>query len=415
MKTSTSFPPGPISNKVEGFILDTSEDSLSALSNRSASPHINYTGTPPPKLKNGLLFLRSPGPEDFKKRKGWSSSPRNQKSVSSSQESRTELSSTPVKAESERQACEGLHQSEPSPDIDNAISYSPLSEFPPELEINETECRKTLFDEDASEKDSEDSVLLFSNDFSSEDELLSEFIDNLETNNVQAKEHASLNSQLESVTSAPPTNQLAASSTAEKEPSSRSTSAISTCKSSFKSPQSIVLERLRETLQSSESLHLENLNDSNIQSEQPHSSSQVPLSQTSTLQTSQIMPPQKGQSKAGPTSCLKQTDIGVFFGLKPLREKEKTTESELNSTTVPTPGENSRQRQPRRDRQRNSKADAAADTSQGIVDNSVVSDAQGEAGKSRNRGWRGRRWNRVNADGEEQLPRCPFYKKIPGQ
>lgn len=415
VKTSISCPPGLINNEVDGFILETSEDSLSALSNRSASPHNSYTGTPPPKLKNGLLFLRSPGPEDFKKKKGWSSSPKNQKSVSSSQESRTELSSTPVKAESERQAYEDLPKHEPSPDNDTTISYSPLSEFPAEPEISD--CRKALLNEDASENDSEDSVLLFSNDFSSEDELLAEFIDNLETNNVQAKEHASLNTQLESVTSVPPTNQPAASSAAEKEAPSRSPSASSTCKSDIKSPQSIVLERLRETLLSSDSLHLKYLNDSSIQSEQPHTSSQAPSSQTSIVQSSQTMPPQKGQSKAGPASCLKQTDIGVFFGLKPLREKERATKSgpnELNSTSVPTPGENSKQRQPRRDRQRKSKADAAADMSSGTVDNHNVSDAQGETGKGRNRGWRGRRWNRVNADGEEQLPRCPFYKKIPG-
>lgn len=408
---------------MEGFILQSSQDSalsLSALSSRSVSPHSNHTGTPPSKPTNGLLLLRSPGPEDFKKKKGWSSSTK--KPISSSQESRTELSSTPVKAESGRQACEDLPKSEPSPDNDYAISYSPLSEFPAETEVKISECRKALFNNDAAENEAEDSMLLFSNGFSSEDELLTEFIDNLETNNVQVKEPASLNTQLGSVTSLPPTNQLAASSvaenradsTGEKEACGRSTSAISPCKSNIQSPQSIVLERLRESLLSSDSLHLNNLNDSNIQ---PHATSpQVPSSQTSIVQT---MPPQKGQSKAGQASGLKQTDIGVFFGLKPLKEKEKEAQSgpkELNNTSIPMLGENSGQRRQRRDRQRKSKAGTTAETSQGAatVDNSSVVDAQGDAGKGRTRGWR-RRWNRVNADGEVELPRCPFYKKIPGQ
>lgn len=408
---------------MDGCILESSQDSalsLSVLSNRSVSPHSTHTGTPPSKPTNGLLLLRSPGPEDFKKKKGWS----NPTKISSSQESRTELSSTPVKAESGRQACEDLPKSETSPDNDYAISYSPLSEFPAETEVKTSECRKALFNNDASENEAEDSMLLFSDGFSSEDELLTEFIDNLETNNVQVEEPASLNTQLQSVTSLQPANQLAAStvtenradSTGEKEAHGRSTSAVSPCKSSIQSPQSIVLERLRESLRSSDSLHLNNLNDSSIQ---PHTTSQVPSSQTSIAQRSQIMPPQKGQSKAGQASGLKQTDIGVFFGLKPLKEKAKEAESgpkELNTTSIPTLGGNSGQRRQRRDRQRKSKAGSTAETSQGAatVDNSSVVDAQGDAGKGRTRGWR-RRWNRVNADGEVELPRCPFYKKIPGQ
>lgn len=426
-KTSLSCLPELINSEVEGFILETSQDSLSALSNCSASPHNSQTGTPLSKLTNGLQLLRSPGPEDLKKKKGWSSSTKSRKSVSASQESRTQPSSTPVKAESEGPS-EGLPKREPSLDNDDLISYSPLSEFPAETEVRNSECRKALFNEEASENEAEDSVELFSDNFSSEDELLTEFIDNLETNNVQVKEHASLNTQLESVTAVPPTNQLAASSVAEnrtgstggKESHSRSTSAIGPCKSSIQSTQSIVLERLRETLQSSDSLLLKSLNDSSVNSELLHTTSpQAPSSQTSIFQRSQTMPPQRGQRKAGQASCLKQTDIGVFFGLKPLKEKEKKTDSgpnELNTTSIPTLGENSRrQRWPRRERQIKSKADTTADASQGIVENSNVVDAQGEAGKGRSRGWRGRRWNRVNADGEVELPRCPFYKKIPGQ
>ncbi|KAI3364821.1 hypothetical protein L3Q82_001007 [Scortum barcoo] len=330
----------------------------------SVSPLNNHTGTPPSKPTNGLLFLRSPGPEDFKKKKGWSSS--SKKSLSSSQERRAELSSTPVRAEGGRQDCEDLPKSEPSPDNDYAISYSPLSELPAETEVQTIECRKSLFNNDASENETEDS-LLFSDSFSSEDELLAEFVDNLETSSVQVKEPALVNTQLEPITSLQLTNQPAASSVSG------------------------------------------NRSDSTA-------SPQVPSSQASVVQRSQTMPPQRGQSKAGQASSLKQTDIGVFFGLKPLKEKEKEAESgpkELSSSSVPTLGENSRQRRPRRERQRRSKADTTSNTSQGAATADSVTGAPGEAGKGRTRGWR-RRWNRVNADGEVELPRCPFYKKIPG-
>ncbi|XP_078135064.1 DNA cross-link repair 1A protein isoform X2 [Sander vitreus] len=420
-KTDLSCLPGLINNDVDGSILEISQDnafSLSPISNHSVSPHSNLTGTHPSKLTNGLLLLRSPGPEDFKKKKGWSSSTKRQKPISASQESRTELSSTPVKAESGIQACEGLANCEPSPDNNDAISYSPLSEFPAETAVHSSECRKALFNNDAFENENENSMVLFSDGFSSEDELLTGFIDALETDNVQIKDPASLNTQLGSITSLPPTNQLAASavaenradSTGEKEAYGKSTCAISPCKSSIQSPQSIVLERLRDTLLSSDSLHLRNLKDSSVQ---------VPSSQTSIVQGSQTMPPQKGQIKAGQASCLKQTDIGVFFGLKPLKEQEKVAESgpnEINTTPVPKLVENSGLRRQRRARQRKSKPDTNADASQGTgtVNNSNVVDAQGEAAKGRTRGWRGRSWNRRNAVGEVELPRCPFYKKIPG-
>ncbi|XP_042364570.1 DNA cross-link repair 1A protein [Plectropomus leopardus] len=419
-KTSLSSLSGVINN--DGSILESSQDSalsLSASSNHSDSPHSIHTGTPPSKLANGLLLLRSPGPDDFKKKKGWSSTTKSQKSISASQESRTELSSTPIKAESGRQACEGLPISEPSHVSDDAISYSPLSEFPAETEVNSSECRKSLFNNDAFENEDENSMELFSDGFSSEDEILTQFIDNLETNNVQGQEPVSFNTQLESHTS--PTNQPAqfavaenrADSTGGAESQDTSTCVVSPCKSSFQSPQSIVLERLRKTIQSSDSQHLKNLNDSSIQ---------VPASQTSVVQRSQTMPPQK--AKTGQASCLKQTDIGVFFGLKPLKEKvAESGPSEVNTTSVPTLGENSgqrrqrgeRQRRQRGDRQRKRQADTTADTSQeGTVTVDNVVDAQGEAGRGRTRGWRGKRWNRVNADGEVELPHCPFYKKIPG-
>ncbi|KAM7370776.1 hypothetical protein PAMP_010297 [Pampus punctatissimus] len=401
-ETSLSCLPGLIDTDVNDSALESSQDSafsISALSNHSASPLNNHTDTPPSKRTNGLLLLRSPGPEDFKKKKGWSSSTKGQKSISASQESKTEISSTPRK-------CDNFVKSEPSPDNHEAISYSPLSEFPAETEGINSEPRKALFNNDTFENEDEDFMQLFSDSFSSEDELLTEFIDNLETNKMPV---VFSNTKLEPVTSSAATNQLADSSVAKNRADSISEKQVACEISPCKSTGSIVLEQLRETLLSSDNL----LSNKFSQSEQPHSSSsQVPSSQTP---GSHSMAPQKGQSKAGQASCLKQMDIGVFFGLKPLKEKEKEADSgpnELSATCSAAPSEKIGQR-----RARQRKTDTAADTSQGTVTvkSSDAVEAQGEAGRGGTRGWRRRRWNRGKGDGEvEELPRCPFYKKIPG-
>ncbi|KAL6094992.1 dclre1a [Pungitius sinensis] len=412
--------PGAMSNDTGGSFLESSLDSalsLSALSTRSVSPHSDLGGTPASKLANGLLLLRSPGPEDFKKKKGWSTPTKSPKSISSSQESRRGLSSTPVEAPRGIKACEGLPKSKSSPDNDGPISYSPLSEFPRETEVDGNDCQKALFNKDTFEKEDENSMLFFGDSFSSDDELLTDFVDRLETNKVEVKEPLSFRTQLYSVTSSPPTNQPAASTVAnrvdlkgDKEADGKYTSAISPRKSSIQSPQSIVLERLRETLLSSDTLPSKNGIDS---------STPGPSSQASAVQRAQSMPPQKGQVKAGQASCLKQTDIGVFFGLKPLKAKEKVAESgpdEPGATSAPGLADNSGQRRKRKEGPRKSGADAPADSSQGAVTGSGgrAGKARGDAEKRGTRGWRGRRWNRAGADGDGESPRCPFYKKIPG-
>ncbi|CAJ1081024.1 DNA cross-link repair 1A protein [Xyrichtys novacula] len=403
-ESNLTCPQGKIKDDNDGSFLESSQDSspsFSAFSDNNVSMNNNHSSTPPSKCTNGLLLLRSPGPEDFKKKKGWSISTKSPKSISSSQESKTDLPSTPVKEESKSQAFEHLPKSEPSHDSEDFISYSPLSELQTETEDKISECRKSLFMNSASESECEDTVKLFSDGFSSEDELLTDFIDNLESKAVQLKEPSSLNTQLESVTSLAPANQPTSSAyTGGKEALSESTSAI---KSSIQSPQSIVLERLRESILSSDNLHLNNFNNSNLQSEQELSS------QASSVQKSQNMPPQRGPSKAGQASGLKQTDIGVFFGLKPLKEKEIEAESGSNGLKT---NSNSTVGRQKRERERKSKDDTTVETSQ-TVDNENAGDAQGEAGRGKRGGWR-KRWNRVNADGEVELPRCPFYKKIPG-
>ncbi|XP_028990980.1 DNA cross-link repair 1A protein isoform X2 [Betta splendens] len=366
---------------------DQAETSLSQLA-RPMDNENHHKGSPASKPTNGLLFLRSPGPEDFKKRKGWSSSSRGQRSVSSSQESKPEPSSTLVKAESGENLSDGFSKSKPSSNYDDEISYSPLSAFPVEKEVKNGECRKALFNDD----ENEDSMVLFSDAFSSEDELFTGFIDNLESHSVPPKDQCSSNTQVESFTSLPLTRQLPADSTNNKEAFDRSTSATS-----IQSPQSVVLERLRENIVN------KNLNDS-IQPEPGNSNSHQ-------VSSSEVMPSQKSQNKpAGPSSCLKQMDIGVFFGLKPLKEKDKET-----STPDPSLDEHTGHRPKVRDRQKKSKADATADTSGGTatVNTSNMVTSHGESRRGGTRGWR--RWrNRGNADEGAELPRCPFYKKIPG-
>ncbi|KAK2820420.1 hypothetical protein Q5P01_023379 [Channa striata] len=413
----TSISPLPLFTKNE---VDTSQDgalSFSACAIHNASPCNNHNGTPPSKCPNGLLLLRSPAPEDFKKKKGWACSTKGQKSINVSQENNTEPSSTPIKSETAEQTGESSQISKLSHDNNDEISYSPLSEFPAEKEANKSDCRKSLFNnKDAFENGADDSMVLFSDGFSSEDEVLTEFIDNLDTSSASLKDQPSTNTQLRSVTSSVPAAQLPAYRVDENRARSTGNREVygkSTSKSCPQSPESIVLERLRENLLNSRNLHSNNLNDS-IRLEPVNAKSpQVDPSQTSTIQRTHTMPPQKSQSKAGQATSFKQTDIGVFFGLKPLKEKEKEAE---NAASAPTLVENSDQRRQRRDRQRKSKADTTADTLSDTVTarSSDVANAQGQAGRSGTRGWRRRRRNQGMPDEEIELPRCPFYKKIPG-
>lgn len=355
---------------------------------------IGCSQTPPSKLTNGLQWLRSPGPEDLKKKKGWLSSSRGRKSVSSSQESSSQLSSTPVKVEFEAPTQESLPQRDASPDLDESISYSPLSEFPTESEVRTNGCAKSLFTGNTSESEAEGSVELFS-----DDELFADFVDDMEADSVPAED-----TQLECVKSAPPTNQEAACSDSILKQSGPHSS--SSALSSVQSPQSLVLERLRETLRSSDTLPLNNLNKSSVQ---PHvSPPRVPATMPLQCKTSQA-------------SCLKQMDIGVFFGLKPLKQEERrdakggtNEQDDLSARAFGDSLRGQRQprkaRQPRKERQRTNQAETSIAVSQEVREESrPTSTRRGGGG-----GWRGRNWNRGNADGEVKLPRCPFYKKIPG-
>uniref|UniRef100_A0A1A7XS70 DNA cross-link repair 1A protein n=2 Tax=Iconisemion striatum TaxID=60296 RepID=A0A1A7XS70_9TELE len=376
-----------------------SSHSLSQLSTHSVPQPNTDAKTPPSKRPNSLLLLRSPAPEDFKKKKGWLSN-KSQKSGAASQD-KIENSSTPVKDNSESVAGKLSPTDEASVEADDEISYSPLSELPVETRAS-NECRKALFNNEVS--DNESSVILFNDSFSSEDEVLAEFVDNnLEDCESALMDPSPSSSQLGSVSSLAPANHTAA----EAQACCASTSKIN--HTSFQSPQRAVLERLRETLLCSEAQGGPDLN---------HNSSlttPVSSSQSSSVRISPNMPPLKGHSKAGQASGYKQTDIGVFFGLKPLEDKKNETKSgpnDFDASSIPATGRNSGQKRQRRDQQRKN---ATADMSQTTETRTDVSSAGGEeaAGRGRQRGWR-RRWNRGNPDGEAQLPRCPFYKKIPG-
>ncbi|XP_061822690.2 DNA cross-link repair 1A protein [Nerophis lumbriciformis] len=271
-------------------------------------------GTPPSKLSNGLLLLRSPGPEDMKKKKGWLSSPssKGRSSVSSSQESRTELPSTFAK-------------NEPPLDIDDVISYSPLSELPAEVEATNGKAH--------TRSEGEDSLVLFS-----DDELFVDFESTNAINDTQSAKEESL-----------------------------------------QSPQRLVLERLRENL--------------------PSSSSFPPSSQT--LQFT--MAPRTVPSIGNQGSSFKQTDIGVFFGFKPLKKEEKRdvlVQSDLDATCSSSVAQNWRGQKGGRQRKKTTRED---------VSNGDAVDAPVETGKRRKK-W----WNREREGGDEQSSRCPFYKKIPG-
>ncbi|XP_032429444.1 DNA cross-link repair 1A protein [Xiphophorus hellerii] len=367
-------------NEALGFPLDRSQGTTSFPSSFSS---LNHTPTPPTKPRNGLLLLRSPGPDDFKKKKGWlGNNNKAQKSV-------CEISPTPVKEILSDQACEVSTEKQTSlkddDDDDDGISYSPLSELPAESEIN---CRKSLFLNESS--GNEHSVILFNDSFSSEDEILAEFIDkNCDEGATFDDPSSSSSSQLDPVSSLVPSNQQAAEAPCV---SRREISG-----SSIQSPQSVVLERLRETI------CLE------VHSSQKLNSAQVSSSQDSFGSNYQNMLPQKGQTKAVQGSGLKQTDIGVFFGLKPLKDTEtESLQNNLDASSVPASGKNLG-----RHKQRKRKADPETEVAQAAAIGNDSVGAQSDAGRGGNRGWR-RSWNRINADGEVQLPRCPFYKKIPG-
>lgn len=367
-------------------ILKTSQDSLLSDNNSSLN---NNNHTKSPRIANGLLLLRSPALEDLKKKKGWSSPKVSQKSASSCQESMTEIPSTPSKT---FQACNSHKSVYSPPEIDDAISYSPLSELPTEPEVSHVGPRKTLFNVDPGGSENED-------------DIFAEFLDQFESQKEEEKNPALLHAQVDSVILSKQSNQGAlsankAASKCERENPGTSTSVVSSSENSIQSPQSIVLERLRDTILNSQKPFCEA-----IQSGGTNSSNKVP---SLTL----AMTPQKTRSsKAGQSSSgLKQTDIGVFFGLKPLKE---TTDEPQEPTPAVTEAksENNGGKTQRKGRPRKSQANVTTENAHSSVTGDSTAAETKQIGA---KGWR-RRWTAAKSDGDVvTCRRCPFYKKIPG-
>ena len=336
---------------------------------------------------------------------------------------------------------------EVSPFDDGSISFSPLSELPAELEMEEevegvvelSGLRKALFPPSLAEKNQEESgesLELFS-----DDDFLNDFLDQLEGDTVperrpeQATSPSGYSTPVEVVCSlAVPSNQPAHTAAVDNTLSTthRETRG-NPAATNVQSPQSAVLERLRQTLTGSNSLFCQSVN--NINNNYPTLGSSQTASSTST----QAMAPRKpvtSQMKAGQGPSLKQTDIGVlFFGLKPLKNKQGEpggTSQDLKATapTAPEPATydcgrsqrgSTRGRRGRDNRGARSgirgPTGAQADAGTGLAEagdpGSGLAGAQGEGSRG-GRGTRRGRWKRWGADSDE--PRhCPFYKKIPGE
>ncbi|XP_066521453.1 DNA cross-link repair 1A protein isoform X2 [Hoplias malabaricus] len=413
---------------------------LSSGSSQGASPAYGSTEPHTPTRRNALLLLRSPAPKDIKKKKGWSPSAKESRPQTSSQGAKIWIS-TPVKAGNNCHAfqMDERVQTEPSDlNEDNYISYSPLSELPAEIDLPQT--KKTLFQSTVvgvDEEDDNDSLMLF-DDTVIDDDLLSNVLDQYETEESRSQDDPVLVEspntwdQLESLE--PPkhfkSSNSAGAATGPSQPSfpvgfSKEEHLVKNCenisgKSQLQSPGSLVLEHLRECLSNSIDFNLSGSNSSEIKSvsvKQELSTSQENMPATK-KQSLHVTSTSKTTIKA---PGLKQTDIGVFFGLKPLSKK---TESEaivvkeerlqVASTLAKSlaPAKKMAKQQARHSRK--STAVTEVSTTE-TAEQGAAQPTQREGGRAvRVGGWK--RWNRGRATdgGPEEPKRCPFYKKIPG-
>ncbi|RXN09749.1 DNA cross-link repair 1A [Labeo rohita] len=391
---------------------------ISASSSQNSAPGDGPNGTPT--QNNALLLLRSPNTEDIKKKKGWSPSIKRSQSQSSSQ-ARLKTS-TPVKEHCVDNAVQtNAVKAElfECNDDDDYISYSPLSEFPDVDKEHRTQ-RNNIEDEKEDENEvDDDSLKLFSDE---DDDLLYNMLDEYEMGN---EEHGPDKNSLDTCENlqpslAPDDHLTPSSSTGvsngafQHGPQSigkHSTTNPEDPNFQLQSPQSLVLERLRERVSNPV------LVNSYINQELP--STQTPLSIT---QKTPSMAPRRTQTKTGP-SGLKQTDIGVFFGLKPLNEKK--AEEEVKATVGEAGQQGSRRAriseahgedaklQGRR--RRKSKAPSEVSSVSPAAEDGTTRPTQTEGNRG-GRAERQKRWNRGRVtDGDPKEPkRCPFYKKIPG-
>uniref|UniRef100_A0A4W4EKC7 DNA cross-link repair 1A protein n=2 Tax=Electrophorus electricus TaxID=8005 RepID=A0A4W4EKC7_ELEEL len=405
---------------------------LSSVSSQSASPAVH---------SNALLLLRSPGPEDIKKKKGWSPSAKGSRSKTLSRELTFRIS-TPVKAGNVSSAYQtGKIKEEPSAlHTDDFISYSPLSELPAEVDGSQT--KKKLFHTNVlegmdreEENNLSDSLILFNDTVISDDEL-SGVLDQYETEAssqgeplikfphtcdqlkpLEQREHlmtfraaAAVDSPLSQVSS--PVRPAADEHLVKIDKGSSGNSQL-------QSPQSLVLERLRERV--SKPAHFSHLSAKGTDVNSAYRNQEMYQTALSASQT-QPLPTGSGkaQGRAG-ASGLKQTDIGVFFGLKPLKkateEAAADTGDKPQATLAPRmrregAGGNAKGRG-RRWRKSAELSEAPAMTEGAEEGAAQPTQTEGSRG---GRAGRRKRWNRGRATdgGPEEPKRCPFYKKIPG-
>lgn len=424
------------------FIKDTiiySKDSfvdsavnLSTASSQSAFPAHGSRESRTPVHPNALQLLRSPGPEDIKKKKGWSPSTKGPRSHTSSHEAKIRIS-TPLKAGNiSHDVQTGEVKEEPCTlGDDDYISYSPLSEVPAETEGKQI--KKKLFHstalEDMNEKnDNSDSLILFNDSAISDDDLFADILDQYETETSQGdpvvKESLYTCDQLESLESHE--HLTSSSCTGPNDSPHQSSSPFSHSKDmhvvkdrednpQLSSPQSLVLDRLRECISNTAQFNSLNSTCVDVKSEslnQEMSSTQTILA---TRKQTLSITPKKPQTRAR-TSGLKQTDIGVFFGLRPLREKREevstTVEEKLLVSSASGKSSGTVERQNRR--RKNTAASEATRTREEAEEGSAQpTQTEGNRGA---RAWGRKRWNTTRATdgGAEEAKRCPFYKKIPG-
>lgn len=417
----------------------------SSLSDCNSSPVSSHPPSTPTQVKNSLLMLRSPRAEDLKKKKGWMT-PKGPKTKVAVQETNPTTLSRPCNGNlklgsqgtgklTDKPLVKPADTPEPSPSDEDFISFSPLSELPAELLEEEVEddvvevigFKKALFSPSHAENDqwdSEESIQLFS-----DNEFLNIILDRLEPELVSAPRAEgdslpSSSSQVEVVCLlAAPSNQPARTASLGDTclDSTRREAGGTPAAAPTQSPQSVVLEQLRQRLTGSKDLYCPSVNHTD-------NKPRLSCSQTASPSSTQAMAPWKpdpSQGKGAQLSGLKQTDIGVLFGLKPLKDQQREPGSgsqEASATTSMVSGLGSQcgsRRGGRRERGAKSRATDHVGTQMevGTASTNGRGPGGGQAGtqgeSSRGGRWRSRgKWNHGGTDVTRP---CPFYKKIPGK
>ncbi|KAJ8386565.1 hypothetical protein AAFF_G00168910 [Aldrovandia affinis] len=356
---------------------------VSTPSSQSPSPSPGQGGPgqkPTPMRPNAFLLLKSPAPGDIRKKKGWSPVAKVRKTVSAGQgggatrpsakASRASgtLREHPTKADlssaspSPSPSPSAVPVSPASPSNSDKISYSPLS-APPAGSETPPSRRSLSYSVMAGGKEEEeegDSVMLYS-----DDELFAELLTQAEiegnnqpgngtvvVNSSEAPETPftslvpsgdELNEDSTIITSSvPPGDEL------NEDSAGVACSPVPVCplrglkgqhvaaartddgRLQLQSPQSLVLEQLRERLCTSVDPGSGDAPAGGVKQEDVVSDPSPSATQSSTHEAPASMAPRKARDKAAKSSGLKQTDIGVFFGLKPLRPEGGGTSAKEN-------------------------------------------------------------------------------------